>query len=151
MENRIRELTNIIRGRSECELDIGTLRTLDMIDDESDTFVKDTNTKYADRLNESRRYAFTKEQEIIKLENICKSAIETMYQVRQYKLSFIELELCIEKYEKLLNETNIYCRWINKKFIGCEDFDGNVKIVQDYHGKWKTICKLCHTDIRINK
>jgi hypothetical protein len=36
MMNKIKKLTEVIRDCSECELDYGTLRTLKMIDDESE-------------------------------------------------------------------------------------------------------------------
>lgn len=34
--NQIKKLTEVIRNHAECDLDIGTLRTLKMIDDEAD-------------------------------------------------------------------------------------------------------------------
>ncbi len=44
-------------------------------------------------------------------------------------------------------ETNIEkqmkCEWKDGKFDPCKGFNGHVKLVQDYTGKWKTICKSC--------
>ena len=40
------------------------------------------------------------------------------------------------------------CEWKDGKFEGCEGFNGNVRCVQDYQGKWQTVCHSCHTDIR---
>jgi hypothetical protein len=40
------------------------------------------------------------------------------------------------------------CNWKDGKFDPCEGFDGHVRIIQDYTGHWKTVCKSCHTDIR---
>ena len=40
MANKIKKLTQVIRNYSECELDYGTLKTLKMIDDESDILIE---------------------------------------------------------------------------------------------------------------
>jgi len=40
------------------------------------------------------------------------------------------------------------CKWENGKFEPCEGFNGYIKLVQEYGGKWKCICESCHTDIR---
>jgi len=53
--NKIKELTNVIRAHAECELDPGTIKTLSMIDKESERITElEKDSARLDRLEKLR-------------------------------------------------------------------------------------------------